>query len=292
MDEYIAGNPMGDGQVDDYERYIIDQNWDQYTAEAHGTWKILYNRQKEILKGRACDEFMENMDKLDISENGIPDFKVLSKKLKSLTGWEVVAVPGLIPNLAFFQLLANRKFPAGNFIRRRDQIDYIEEPDVFHDLFGHSPLLADPVFTDYMEAYGKGGLRAAEHGAINNLSRLYWYTVEFGLMRTEKGLRIYGAGILSSPGESVFALDDPSPNRIEFDLKRMMRTKYRVDDYQPTYFVIDSFQQLFDQTYQDFGVLYEELKAEKMEYDVDEVVEGDRIIHRGTGDYARQRKAS
>ena len=292
MNEYEAGNPMGDGKVDDYERYIIDQGWDKYTEEEHGTWNILYNRQKEILKGRACDAFLENMEKLEISDREIPDFKILSRKLKALTGWEVVAVPGLIPNLAFFQLLANRKFPAGNFIRRRDQLDYIEEPDVFHDLFGHSPLLADPVFTDYMEAYGKGGLRAAENGMIAQFSRLYWYTVEFGLMRTAEGLRIYGAGILSSPGESVFALDDPSPNRIEFDLKRMMQTKYRVDDYQPTYFVIDSFRQLFDETYQDFGPLYEALKAEKIEYAVDEVVEGDRIIHRGTGEYARARKAS
>lgn len=290
--DYVAGNPLGDGQVDDYERYIIDQGWDQYTKEDHETWSILYKRQMEILPGRACDAFMENMGKLGISDREIPDFKVLSEKLKALTGWEVVAVPGLIPNLAFFQLLANRKFPAGNFIRRRDQLDYIQEPDVFHDLFGHSPLLADPVFTDYMEAYGKGGLRAAENGIINQFSRLYWYTVEFGLMRTDQGLRIYGAGILSSPGESVYALDDDSPHRIEFDLKRIMRTKYRIDDYQPTYFVIDSFQQLFDQTYQDFGPLYEEMKAEKITHETDELVEGDRILHRGTGEYARKRKAS
>lgn len=292
MSEYVSGNPTGHGVIGEYESYIIDQNWAGYTAEDHGTWNILYNRQQEILKGRACDEFLTNMGRLKISDQEIPDFKKLSATLKELTGWEVVAVPGLIPDLAFFQLLAERKFPAGNFIRRRDQLDYIQEPDVFHDLFGHVPLLADPVFADYLEAYGKGGLRAHEFGAITNLARLYWYTVEFGLMRTPKGLRIYGAGILSSPGESVFALDDASPNRIDFNLKRVMQTSYRVDDYQPTYFIIDSFQQLFDETYQDFATLYGELSAEKLEYAADAVLPTDKIQHRGTGEYAKRKKAS
>ena len=292
MSDYVSGNPTGHGVIGEYESYIIDQNWAGYTAEDHGTWNILYNRQQEILKGRACDEFLSNMDRLKISDKEIPDFKKLSETLKALTGWEVVAVPGLIPDLAFFQLLAERKFPAGNFIRRRDQLDYIQEPDVFHDLFGHVPLLADPVFADYLEAYGKGGLRAHEFGAIKNLARLYWYTVEFGLMRTPKGLRIYGAGILSSPGESVFCLDDASPNRIDFNLKRVMQTSYRVDDYQPTYFIIDSFQQLFDETYQDFEKLYGELAAEKLEHAADVVLPTDSVQHRGTGEYAKRRKAS
>jgi len=292
MSEYISGNPTGHGVIGEYESYIIDQGWETYSVEDHGTWNILYNRQKEILQGRACDEFIDNMERLQISDAQIPDFRQLSKTLKSLTGWEVVAVEGLIPDLAFFQLLAERKFPAGNFIRRRDQLDYIQEPDVFHDLFGHVPLLADPVFADYLEAYGKGGVRAHEFGTITNLARLYWYTVEFGLMKTPKGLRIYGAGILSSPGESVFARDDPSPNRIEFDLKRVMQTNYRVDDYQPTYFVIDSFQQLFDQTYQDFAPLYAELKDNPKDYAADAVLDADRVLHRGSGEYARLRKAS
>lgn len=292
MSEYISGNPTGHGVMGEYKSYIIDQGWETYSAEDHGTWNILYNRQKEILQGRACDEFIDNMERLKISDALIPDFRQLSKTLKSLTGWEVVAVEGLIPDLAFFQLLAERKFPAGNFIRRRDQLDYIQEPDVFHDLFGHVPLLADPVFADYLEAYGKGGIRAHEFGTITNLARLYWYTVEFGLMKTPKGLRIYGAGILSSPGELVFALDDPSPNRIEFDLKRVMQTSYRVDDYQPTYFVIDSFQQLFDQTYQDFAPLYAELNAKPKDNAADSVLDTDRVLHRGSGEYARLRKAS
>ncbi len=285
MSEYVSGNPMGHGDDDDYAPYIIDQGWDKYTAEEHGTWGILYNRQKEILKGRACDEFLENLDKLKISDKEIPDFKKASETLKGLTGWEVVAVPGLIPDLPFFKLLSERKFPAGNFIRRRDQLDYIQEPDVFHDLFGHVPLLAHPVFADYLEAYGKGGLRAHQFGSIKNLARLYWYTVEFGLMRTDKGLRIYGAGILSSPGESVFSLEDESPNRIGFNLMRVMQTNYRVDDYQPGYFVIDSFKQLFDETYQDFTPVYAALKEQNNEFAANAVLPEDEIIHRGTGSY-------
>jgi phenylalanine-4-hydroxylase len=285
MSDYVSGNPMGHGDDDDYAPYIIDQGWDKYTDEEHGTWNILCNRQKEILKGRACDEFMENLDRLKIGDNGIPDFRETSKTLKNLTGWEVVAVPGLIPDLPFFKLLSERKFPAGNFIRRRDQLDYIQEPDVFHDLFGHVPLLAHPVFADYLEAYGKGGLRAHSFGTIKNLARLYWYTVEFGLMRTARGLRIYGAGILSSPGESVFSLEDDSPNRIGFDLMRVMQTSYRVDDYQPTYFVIDGFQQLFDETYQDFAPIYAALKQQNKEFAANAVLPEDDVIHRGDGSY-------
>ena len=290
MSEYIAGNPMGHGEGEDYASYVIDQGWKNYTAEEHGTWNILYNRQREILPGRACREFLDNMDRLAIGDQEIPDFTELSKTLKSLTGWEVVAVPGLIPDLPFFKLLSERKFPAGNFIRRRDQLNYIQEPDVFHDVFGHVPLLAHPVFADYLEAYGKGGLRAHEFGTITNLARLYWYTVEFGLIKTAEGLRIYGAGILSSPGESVFALEDPSPNRIGFDLKRVMQTSYRVDDYQQSYFAIDSFEQLFKETYQDFAPVYDDIKAQNREYAADAALSGDTVLHRGTGEYAAAKK--
>lgn len=280
------GNPMGSGESADYASYIVDQGWKNYTDEDHGTWKILYNRQRELLKGRACHEFMDNLDRLDISDSKVPDFRRLSETLKDLTGWEVVAVPGLIPDLPFFKLLSERKFPAGNFIRRRAQLDYIEEPDVFHDVFGHVPLLGHPVFADYLEAYGRGGLRAHEFGTIKNLARLYWFTVEFGLIDTPEGLRIYGAGILSSSGESKFALEDDSPNRVRFDLKRVMQTNYRVDDYQQSYFVIDSFDQLFQETYKDFASLYDDLKAQPCQLAPDEIVPGDRIIHKGTQAYA------
>ena len=282
----VMGNPKGHGASDDYSGYIVDQGWKGYTAENHDVWRTLYQRQHEILPGRACPEFLKYMDALGIDDRKIPDFRALSATLKKLTGWEVVAVPGLIPDLPFFKLLSERKFPAGNFIRRRDQMDYIQEPDVFHDVFGHVPLLADPVFADYLEAYGKGGLRAHNLGTITNLARLYWYTVEFGLMNTSEGLRIYGAGILSSPAESVFCLEDKSPHRVKFDLKRVMRTNYRVDDFQQIYFVIDDFKQLFDETYQDFSGIYADLKARPLTYMPADLAPGDALLHRGTQAYA------
>jgi phenylalanine-4-hydroxylase len=292
--EYIQehGNPTGHGHPDDWHKYVVDQGWANYTAENHETWKILYERQNKIIKNRACDEYFEGVKALDMNPKEIPDFRDLNKKLKPLTGWEIVAVEGLIPDLPFFKLLSERKFPSGNFIRAKSQLDYIQEPDVFHDVFGHVPLLANPIFADYVEAFGKGGLRAHSYGTITNLSRLYWYTVEFGLIETAKGLRIYGAGILSSPGETVFALEDPSPNRIRFDLKRIMQTDYRVDDYQQAYFAIDSFKQLFEETYADFGPIYDELKASQNKYGLTEIVPTDNVITKGTQAYATTRDAA
>lgn len=239
--------------------WTIDQNWPAYSSDEHARWTALYERQMEILPGRACDAFMRGLDRLDLHGEGIPDFKRLNEGLSALTGWSIVAVPGLVPDAVFFDHLANRRFPAGNFIRTKEQFDYISEPDVFHDVFGHVPLLADPVFGDYMQAYGIGGLRALGLHSLNSLARLYWYTVEFGLIKTPAGLRIYGAGILSSPAESVFALSHSSPNRLGFDLTRVMRTLYKIDDFQESYFVIDSFEQLFAATQQDFGPIYEGL---------------------------------
>ena len=239
--------------------WTIDQNWQAYSDAEHARWTALYERQMELLPGRACDAFMQGLDRLDLHGEGIPDFKRLNEGLSALTGWTIVAVSGLVPDAVFFDHLANRRFPSGNFIRRQDQFDYISEPDVFHDVFGHVPLLADPVFGDYMQAYGKGGLRALGLHNLDALARLYWYSVEFGLIATPDGLRIYGAGILSSPGESCFALDSAKPNRIGFDLTRIMRTLYKIDDFQETYFVIDSFDQLFAATQQDFGPIYEGL---------------------------------
>ena len=239
--------------------WTIDQNWQAYSDAEHARWTALYERQMELLPGRACDAFMQGLDRLDLHGEGIPDFKRLNEGLSALTGWTIVAVSGLVPDAVFFDHLANRRFPSGNFIRRQDQFDYISEPDVFHDVFGHVPLLADPVFGDYMQAYGKGGLRALGLHNLDALARLYWYSVEFGLIATPDGLRIYGAGILSSPGESCFALDSAKPNRIGVDLTRIMRTLYKIDDFQETYFVIDSFDQLFAATQQDFGPIYEGL---------------------------------
>ena len=230
-----------------------------------------------LLPGRACEEALEAISRLELSRSGIPRFRGLSQRLAAMTGWRVVAVAGLIPDDAFFEHLANRRFPAGAFIRPEHELDYLEEPDVFHDVFGHVPLLANPVYAAFLEAYGKGGRRALERGQLHNLARLYWYTVEFGLIQTPEGLRIFGAGIMSSPAETVFSLEDSSPNRIAFDLERIMRTKYIIDDFQQTYFVIDSFEKLLEDCYQDFGPVYERLRTAP-DIEAHELAEGDRIV--------------
>ncbi len=239
------------------ENWIIPQDWAHFSAEDHGVWDTLFARQSALLPGRAAAAFIDGLERLELSRGGIPEFDALSERLHAQTGWRVVAVPGLVPDDVFFRMLASRIFPAGNFIRRPDQLDYLEAPDVFHDVFGHVPLLSDPVFADYMQAYGEGGLRALELGALPALARLYWYTVEFGLVREAGGLRIYGAGIVSSAGESRFALESDSPNRIGFDLERLLRTRYKIDEFQAVYFVIESFEQLLRATLDtDFAPLY------------------------------------
>ena len=267
--------------------WTIPQGWENYTADEHAVWDLLFERQAKLLPGRASEAFLRGLDVLKLSKPGIPDFEELSDRLMKLTGWQVVAVPGLVPDDVFFDHMANRRFVAGNFIRTRDQLDYLQEPDVFHDVFGHVPMLADPRFADYLEAYGRGGLRAMEFGALKQLSRLYWYTVEFGLIDEPEGLRIYGSGIVSSSAESVFSLEDPSPNRIAFDLKRVMRTDYRIDDFQQNYFVIPSFDELLRVTVEtDFAPLYGEILGQP-DIPVADIVDGDEIITQGTQDYAR-----
>ena len=241
--------------------WTIPQGFERYSEADHQTWVTLYERQAEILPGRACDAFLHGLDALDLHGQGIPDFRQLNEKLSALTGWRIVAVPGLVPDAVFFDHLANRRFPAGNFIRDADELDYLELPDIFHDVFGHVPMLTNPAFADYMQAYGKGGRRALSLGSLANLARLYWYTVEFGLIRATAGLRIFGAGILPSVAECEFALESSSPNRVAFDVGRVMRTKYAIDDFQQTYFVIKSFEELLAACYQDFGPLYQRLAA-------------------------------
>ncbi|SCW73500.1 Phenylalanine 4-hydroxylase [Sphingobium faniae] len=277
---------LPDGAAADW---TIPQDWSAYTAQDHAMWDRLFARQAAMLPGRVVPEFMDGLDILRMTKPGIPDFQELSGRLMQRTGWQVVAVPGLVPDRVFFDHLANRRFVAGRFIRTPDQLDYLEEPDVFHDVFGHVPLLAHPVFADYMQAYGEGGLRAERMGAIDRLARLYWYTVEFGLIRQGDELRLYGAGIVSSHGESIFALDDPSPNRIGFDLRRLMRTQYRIDDYQQSYFVIDGFEDLLRQTVgTDLAPLYHELEGTS-DLMVDTVLPEDRVYTLGTQAYARAR---
>ncbi len=268
--------------------WTIAQGWCDYTAEQHRTWLTLYDRQLAVLSGRACDAFLHGLEALDLRGSGIPDFTVISGRLRALTGWSVVAVPGLIPDDVFFDHLAHRRFPAGNFIRKPHELDYLQEPDVFHDVFGHVPMLTDPVFADYMAAYGRGGARALQLGRLHNLARLYWYTVEFGLMQSAEGLRIYGAGIVSSRTESVFSLEDGSPNRIAFDLERVMRTPYRIDDFQQTYFVIPSLEELLEVTQRDFGAMYARL-ADAPDIEIAAIQPGDRGVVRGHQGYAASR---
>lgn len=262
--------------------FTIAQEWDSYTEEEHAIWRTLFDRQAKLLEGRAAPEFLEGISALSVTGDGIPDFRRLNDVLQRTTGWSIVAVPGLVPGDIFFQHLAERRFPSTCFIRTKDQLDYLEEPDVFHDVFGHVPLLVNPVFADYMQAYGQGGVKAMNQQALDFLGRLYWYTVEFGLINTPDGMRIYGAGIVSSKGESVYSLEDPAPNRLGFDLMRIMRTQYRIDDYQESYFVIDSFDELFEATRPDFTPYYAELRS-MPQVGAGEIVPSDRVLHRGTG---------
>ncbi len=266
--------------------WTVPQDWASYSAAEHAMWDRLFARQANMLPTRVIPAFMEGLDVLRMSKPGIPDFDELNDRLFRATGWQVVAVPGLVPDEIFFEHLANRRFVAGRFIRMPEQLDYLEEPDIFHDVFGHVPLLVHPVFADYMQAYGEGGLRAARLGMIDALARLYWYTVEFGLIRDGGDLKLYGAGIVSSYGESLFAIDDPSPNRIGFDLERVMRSLYRIDDYQQNYFVIDSFEDLLQQTRDaDLGPIYDRLRDQEA-IDVGRLLPTDRVLHAGTQAYA------
>ncbi|HEY4940274.1 MAG TPA: phenylalanine 4-monooxygenase [Rhizomicrobium sp.] len=265
--------------------FTIDQHWERYGAAQHGVWKTLFERQAKILPGRACAEFLDGLAKLKLVSDRIPDLERMSDGLEKLTGWRVVTVPSLVPDEIFFDHLANRRFPAGQFIRDAKQFDYIEEPDIFHDVFGHVPMLAHPVFADYMQAYGKGGVRAlTQFHALKNLARLYWYTVEFGLIEGPEGLRIYGSGIVSSRGESIYAVESPSPNRIGFDLERVMRTDYRIDDFQESYFVIRSFDELFAETYKDFAALYAKLQSGPA-YKPGDILATDHLHTKGTHTY-------
>lgn len=267
--------------------WTVAQNWEAFSADEHAMWDRLFARQTAMLPGRAADAFMRGIDVLKLSRPGIPDYRELNARLMAATGWQIVAVPGLVPDEVFFDHLANRRFPAGNFIRTPEQLDYLQEPDVFHDVFGHVPMLADPVFANYMVAYGQGGLRSLGFGALDHLARLYWYTVEFGLIQQPDGLRIYGAGIVSSYAESIFALEDPSPNRIAFDLLRVMRSHYRIDDFQQNYFVVSSMEQLLKVTVEtDFAPLYAKLES-MPDILVGEIVSEDVVVTYGTQEYVK-----
>jgi phenylalanine-4-hydroxylase len=273
------------GYVPVYTTAVIEQPWSTYSATDHQVWAQLFERQQTILVGRASEAFLAAQRAMHMSAHEIPKFDDLNVTLRAATGWELIGVQGLLPELDFFDHLANRRFPVTWWIRTPEQMDYLSEPDLFHDLFGHVPLLMNPVFADYMQAYGRGGVKAHGIGpeALANLTRLYWYTAEFGLIRDPDGLRIYGSGILSSKGESIHCLESDAPNRIGFDLERIMRTRYRIDTYQKTYFVIDSFEQLFEATQPDFAPIYARL-AQQDSIPAGDVLDTDRVFNRGTGE--------
>ncbi|MEO0700128.1 MAG: phenylalanine 4-monooxygenase [Pseudomonadota bacterium] len=256
-----------------------------YSSEDHAIWDDLFARQMDLLPGRAASAFLAGLEKLDLGKGGVPDFGAMSEELSALTGWSVVPVPMLIPDHVFFWHLANRRFPAGNFIRTRETFDYIQEPDVFHDVFGHVPMLTDPVFADYMQEYGRAGWKAMRYNRLKALGSLYWYTVEFGLIEEADGIKAYGAGILSGPTEVVFATQGKSPNRIMLNVDRVMRTDYVISDLQPTYFVIESFEDLYRQTVErDFDRLYRNLPA-GFTYANSAIIDVDYVVSRGTQEY-------
>jgi len=257
----------------------------EYSSEDDAIWNELFARQMQVLPGRAATAFMRGLEKLDLGRGGVPDFGSLSEELGQLTGWSVVPVPMLIPDHVFFWHLANRRFPAGNFIRTRETFNYIQEPDVFHDVFGHVPMLTDPVFANYMQEYGRAGWKAMRYNRLKALGSLYWYTVEFGLIEEEDGIKAYGAGILSGPTEAQFAVEARSPNRIMLNVDRVMRTDYVISDLQPTYFVIESFEDLYRQTVErDFDRLYRSL-APNFTYANSAVIDVDYVVNRGTQEY-------
>ena len=255
---------MADELRGDYSRaapdYSVEQDWGAYTAEEHALFRRLFERQSKLVPRYACPEWIEAIGKLNAGES-IPKFGEITRQLRNKTGWSIVAVPGLIPDEAFFTQLANRRFPVTVWLRKPEEFDYIVEPDVFHDFFGHVPLLFDRVYADHLHEYGKGGLKAMRLDAVKMLARLYWYTIEFGLMRTPVGVRAYGAGLLSSGGELQYSVEDPKPLRKNFALEQTLRTGYRIDRYQTTYFVIESFDQLMRETAPDFTPIYARLKA-------------------------------
>jgi phenylalanine-4-hydroxylase len=270
------------------EECIIEQDWSKYTAQDHKTWGTLFNRQLETLKGTICEEYLAGLKTLHLTADEVPNYERMNTHLRAATGWEVLPVPGLIASRPFFQMLANRQFPAGTFIRTPEQLDYLEEPDIFHDVFGHVPLLSNPDYANYMQAYGEGGLKAMDHKGIKFLARLNWYTIEFGLMKSGSDFKVYGAGILSSYGEAKYVKSDPSPHFVQFDLERVLRTGYYIDDLQATYFVIDSFEALFKECIErPFVPLYEEYR-QKPTLSPFELLDTDNVLRRGSGEYWKE----
>lgn len=270
------------------EECVIEQDWGAYSAQDHRTWGSLFNRQLQTLKGRICEEYLEGLKILHLTADEVPNYEKMNKYLRAATGWEVLPVPGLIASRPFFQMLSNRQFPAGTFIRTPEQLDYLEEPDIFHDVFGHVPLLSNPDYANYMQEYGKGGLASMDHKGVKFLARLNWYTIEFGLIHSGSDLKVYGAGIMSSYGEAKYVMSDPSPNIVQFNLERVLRTGYYIDDFQATYFAIDSFEALFKECVErPFIPLYDEYR-QKPTLSPFELISSDRVLRKGSGEYWKE----
>jgi phenylalanine-4-hydroxylase len=262
--------------------YTVSQDYTRYSADDQETWRTLFARQMPLVERYATPEVMKGIDALGARPDRIPNFEQVNQSLQQLTGWRIVAVPGLIPEQYFYAHLASKHFPVSVWMRKRSELDYLQEPDLFHDFFGHVPLLTNPTFARFMQAYGEAGPKADSHQAIKMLARLYWYTVEFGLIQTPTGLRTYGAGILSSKGETIFSVESSVPNRIGFDLVRVMRTNYLIDDFQKSYFVLDSFDQLFHAGYDtDFAPIYDRY-ADEPGYAPDQMLPTDRMVTKGS----------
>ena len=260
--------------------FTITQDPTAYKAAEHRLWQKLFGRQSQVAQRYAAKAFLDGMSNLEMPSDHIPDFEAASKRLRALTGWEIVAVPGLIPDDAFFRHLAHRRFPVTIWIRAEHEIDYLVEPDVFHDFFGHVPLLTQPIFADYLQEYGRKGDEAMRLGATRILARLFWYMVEFGLIREDGAIKAYGAGMLSSATETAFSVDSPKPHRVMFDLPRVMGTDFRIDDFQSTYFVLDRFEDLFAAMKQPFAPLYARLQTARL-IPASELRPGDGVITKG-----------
>lgn len=260
--------------------YTLPQAWDRYSPAEHARWRRLYARQAAVTAAHASPAFLQALHRIDASR-GIPRLDRVSEALYASTGWRLVVVPGLVPDPVFFAHLAARRFPVTRWLREEHELDYIVEPDIFHDFYGHVPMLFEPAFADGMQAYGVRGLELDESGA-KRLARLYWYVVEFGLERRPEGLKAFGAGIVSSSAETVFSVQDPSPNRIAFDLRRVLRTRYRIDDFQQTYFVLDRFDDLLGAVERPLGPVIADVSgAPDLEpHDLDPA---DQVITRGQG---------
>ena len=237
--------------------YVIAQGWNGYTPAMHDRWKRLHARQTVLATRFAAKQFRDGLAQLDCAD-GIPKFEDANAVLGAATGWQLVAVPGFIPDAVFFAHLAARRFPVTHWLREESELDYLVEPDVFHDFFGHVPMLLDPVIADFLEAYGRAGERAMAMGALDLLARIYWYTIEFGLVEEDGQLKAFGAGIVSSAGELPRSVTDMAVPRLRFDPERIMRTAYRIDSFQDCYFVLDGLEQLVRGLVSlDFGPIYE-----------------------------------